>query len=42
VTIVEDCDRDAFRKRVAVQVVNFEKAHPDSKAFIDQIQATPA
>jgi TRAP-type C4-dicarboxylate transport system substrate-binding protein len=41
VTIVADCDRDAFRKRVAVQVVNFEKAHPESKAFIDAIQATP-
>ncbi|MGO8865658.1 MAG: TRAP transporter substrate-binding protein [Alphaproteobacteria bacterium] len=42
VTIIADCDRDAFRKRVAVQAVNFEKAHPESKAVIDAIQATPA
>jgi TRAP-type C4-dicarboxylate transport system substrate-binding protein len=41
VTII-DCDRDAFRARVAVQADNFIKAHPDAKPIIDAIRATPA
>jgi TRAP-type C4-dicarboxylate transport system substrate-binding protein len=39
VTIVE-CDRDAFRARVAVQAENFIKAHPDAKPIIDTVRAT--
>jgi TRAP-type C4-dicarboxylate transport system substrate-binding protein len=41
VTIV-DCDRDAFRKRVAVQTENYVKAHPDTKPIIDLIHSTSA
>ena len=40
VTIV-DCDREAFKKRVAVQSENFIKAHPDAKPIIEAIRATP-
>jgi TRAP-type C4-dicarboxylate transport system substrate-binding protein len=36
---VGDCDRDAFRKRVAVQTENFMKAHPESKPIIEAIRA---
>ncbi len=39
VTIV-DCDRDAFRARVAVQSENFMKARPESKPVIEAIRAT--
>jgi len=42
VTVVADCDRDAFRKRVAVQAENFMKAQPASKPIIEAIRATPA
>jgi TRAP-type C4-dicarboxylate transport system substrate-binding protein len=38
VTIVE-CDRDAFRARVAVQSENFMKARPESKPIIEGIRA---
>src|SRR5436190_13228970 len=41
VTIVE-CDKDAFRKRVAIQTDNFIKQRPESKAFIEQIKSTKA
>jgi TRAP-type C4-dicarboxylate transport system substrate-binding protein len=36
---VGECDRAAFRKRVAVQTENFMKAHPDSKPIIEKIRA---
>jgi tripartite ATP-independent transporter DctP family solute receptor len=39
---VFDCDREAFRKRVAPQTEAFLKAHPDAKPVVDIIQATPA
>jgi TRAP-type transport system periplasmic protein len=39
VTVV-DCDRDAFRARVAVQSENFMKARPESKPIIEAIRAT--
>ncbi|MDR3538989.1 MAG: TRAP transporter substrate-binding protein [Acetobacteraceae bacterium] len=39
VTVV-DCDRDAFRSRVAVQSENFMKARPESKPIIEAIRAT--
>src|SRR5215475_1477499 len=35
-------DKDAFRKRVAVQIENFIKQRPESKAFIEQIKSTKA
>ncbi len=41
VTVV-DCDREAFRQRVAPQTEAFVKAHPDAKPVVDIIQATPA
>jgi TRAP-type transport system periplasmic protein len=41
VTVFE-CDQEAFRKRVAPQTEAFLKAHPDAKAVVDIIQATPA
>lgn len=39
---VAECDRDAFRKRVAPQTENFIKARPESKPVIDIIRATQA
>lgn len=39
---VFDCDREAFRKRVAPQTEAFLKAHPEAKPVVDIIQATPA
>jgi TRAP-type C4-dicarboxylate transport system substrate-binding protein len=39
---INDCDKDAFRKRVAVQTENFIKQRPESKAFIEQIKSTKA
>ena len=39
VTILE-CDREAFRKRVAPQYESFVKAHPESKPVIELIQST--
>jgi tripartite ATP-independent transporter DctP family solute receptor len=41
VTVV-DCDREAFRKRVLPQSEAFIKAHPDARAVVDLIRATPA
>ena len=41
VTVIE-CDREAFRKRVAPQTENFMKARPESKPVIDIIRATQA
>jgi tripartite ATP-independent transporter DctP family solute receptor len=41
VTVVA-CDREAFRKRVAVQADNFMKTMPASKPIIEAIRATPA
>jgi TRAP-type C4-dicarboxylate transport system substrate-binding protein len=41
VTIVE-CDKEAFRKRVAPQSENFIKARPEAKPVVDMIRATQA
>ena len=41
VTVVE-CDKQAFRKRVAPQTENFIKAHPEAKPVVDAIRATQA
>ena len=41
VTVV-DCDREAFRKRVAPQTEAFIKARPESKAVVDVVRATQA
>ena len=41
VTVVE-CDREAFRKRVAPQAEAFMKARPESKPIIDAVRATQA
>src|SRR6201996_4296726 len=40
--VVVECDKEAFRKRVAPQTDNFIKARPESKAVIDAIRATQA
>jgi TRAP-type transport system periplasmic protein len=37
---INEVDRDAFRKRVAVQTENFIKQRPESKGFIERIKAT--
>jgi tripartite ATP-independent transporter DctP family solute receptor len=41
VTIVE-CDKEAFRKRVAPQTDNFIKTRPEAKPVVDMIRATQA
>jgi len=41
VTVVE-CDKEAFRKRVAPQTDNFVKARPEAKPVVDAIRATQA
>lgn len=41
VTVVE-CDKEAFRKRVAPQTDNFIKARPEAKPVVDLIRATQA
>jgi TRAP-type transport system periplasmic protein len=41
VTVVE-CDKEAFRKRVAPQSENFIKARPEAKPVVDAIRATQA
>jgi TRAP-type C4-dicarboxylate transport system substrate-binding protein len=41
VTVI-DCDREAFRKRVAPSSEAFIKAHPDAKGVVELIRATPA
>src|SRR5262249_42384298 len=37
---INTVDKDAFRKRVAVQTENFIKQRPESKSFIEQIKST--
>jgi tripartite ATP-independent transporter DctP family solute receptor len=37
---INTVDKEAFRKRVAVQIENFIKQRPESKAFIEQIRST--
>ena len=37
-----DCDREAFRARVAPQTEAFIKAHPEATPVVDLIQSTPA
>src|SRR5437868_5010369 len=37
---INTVDKDAFRKRVAVQTENFIRQRPESKAFIGQIRST--
>jgi TRAP-type C4-dicarboxylate transport system substrate-binding protein len=39
---INTVDKEAFRKRVAVQTENFIKQRPESKAFIEQIKSTGA
>ena len=39
---VAECDREAFKKRVAPQIENFIKARPESKPVIDIIRSTQA
>src|SRR3982751_4603983 len=39
---INDVDKEAFRKRVAVQTENFIKQRPESKTFIEQIKSTKA
>jgi TRAP-type C4-dicarboxylate transport system substrate-binding protein len=41
VTVVE-CDKEAFRKRVAPQTDDFIKARPEAKPVVDLIRATQA
>ena len=41
VTVVE-CDKEAFRKRVAPQTDNYVKAHPEATSVVDAIRATSA
>ena len=41
VTVIA-CDREAFRQRVLPQTDAFIKAHPEAKAIIDTVRATPA
>ena len=42
VTVVEDPDRQAFRKRVLPQTEAFVTAHPDARPIVDLIQSTSA
>jgi TRAP-type C4-dicarboxylate transport system substrate-binding protein len=37
---VNECDKAAFRKRVAVQTENFVKQRPEAKSIVDKIQST--
>ena len=37
---VMDCDKEAFRKRVAPQIENFIKARPEAKPVVDMIRST--
>lgn len=37
---VNECDKDAFRKRVAVQTENFIKQRPESKPVVEKIKST--
>jgi TRAP-type C4-dicarboxylate transport system substrate-binding protein len=40
--IVVECDKEAFRKRVAPQTDNYIKTHPEAKPVVDAIRATQA
>ena len=40
--VVVECDKEAFRKRVAPQTDNFIKARPEAKPVVDLIRATQA
>src|SRR6266852_432298 len=40
--VVVECDKEAFRKRVAPQTDNFIKARPEAKPVVDMIRATQA
>jgi TRAP-type transport system periplasmic protein len=40
VTVVADCDREAFRKLVQPQTDSFIKAHPAAKRIVDIIRST--
>jgi len=37
---VQDCDKDAFRKRVQAQYEPFMKNRPGSQAIIESIRST--
>src|ERR1035437_3303072 len=37
---VSECDKAAFRKRVAVQTENFIKQHPEAKPVVEKIKST--
>src|SRR3954468_23531449 len=37
---INECDKEAFRKRVAVQTENFIKQRPEAKDFIEKIKGT--
>ncbi len=37
---MNECDKDAFRKRVAPQTENFLKPNPDAKPVVDKIKST--
>ena len=39
---IMECDKDAFRKRVAVQTENFVKQRPEAKPVVDMIRSTHA
>jgi len=39
---IMECDKDAFRKRVAVQTENFVKQRPEAKPVVDKTRSTPA
>src|SRR3954453_8728510 len=39
---INEVDKEAFRKRAAVQAENFIKQRPESKGFIEQIKSTKA
>lgn len=40
--VINECDKDAFRKRVLPQTGAFLKAHPDARAVVDIIRSTHA
>jgi tripartite ATP-independent transporter DctP family solute receptor len=39
---INECDKEAFRKRVAVQTENFIKQRPEAKPVIEKIKSTTA
>jgi TRAP-type transport system periplasmic protein len=40
--VIVECDKEAFRKRVAPQTENFIKARPEAKPIVEAIRATQA